>query len=284
MAYKPGIEILPGGIQLHQSGTRGILPDVRKVMDEVIAEAAKAGHKIRIVHGSTTWADHNTYRCIDWMIPNKAAGDWIANYILKHRSRLGARFMVWNDRVIRAYPKGNIPAWKWASYQPDNPKRHRHYDHVHLEIQPGFTYRAPGTAKPAAAAATTQKATAPAAAPKATATTVKAPTSGKVYLDKLRPGVTNSDSVWYWRMALNAIRLRGGSELKLTRDYTNDLVRETKLFQAQKANDPTDGWPGPRQAQLAFGLAQKEMKSKGVRTLSIFRDSKKSGGLVKRVW
>lgn len=109
------------------------------------------------------------------------------------------------------------------------------------------------------------------------------PTSGDVYMDRLRPGTTNSDSVYYWRMAMNALKFTGGSELPLNGDYTADLEHETKLFQDQRCHDKQDGWPGELQAEYGFRLAEKEMRRKGVAHLRIYRSSQ-TGGLVEKVW
>lgn len=109
------------------------------------------------------------------------------------------------------------------------------------------------------------------------------PSSGEVYLDKLQPGATDSDSVYYWRLALNALSLPKGRELAMTGDYTADVQRETVKFQRAICRDPGDGWPGPKQAQLGFGRAKAEMRRAGVAHLTIYRDST-AGGVVAKVW
>lgn len=123
----------------------------------------------------------------------------------------------------------------------------------------------------------------PAPKPKPAGDGYRKPTSGEVYLDKLKPGTKDSDSAYYWRMAMNAIHLTSGKDLPLNGDFSADLEHETKLFQAQKCGDPQDGWPGPKQAELGFQLAEKEMKAKGVKHLSIYKSSAK-GELIKKCW
>lgn len=153
----------------------------------------------------------------------------------------------------------NGPEGQWRPYAGSDP----HTDHVHVQFN----------------TAPVQGNLVDPAIPKKPV----APTSGEVYLDKLKPGTEHSDSVWYWRMAMNAISFRGGSELPLNRRFDDSLVHETKLFQQQKCDHQPDGRPDAAQVIRGFQLAETEMKAKGVHTLQIYRDSR-TGGLIKKVW
>jgi hypothetical protein len=153
----------------------------------------------------------------------------------------------------------NGPEGKWRQYLGSDP----HTDHVHAQFN---TVPVGGSG-----------------VDPVTPNGPVAPTSGEVYLDRLKPGVEHSDSVWYWRMAMNAISLAGGNELPLNRTFDDKLVFETMLFQDQRCKATPDGTPGPKQAITAFELAEAEMKSKGVLDLQIFKDSD-TGGLVKKIW
>lgn len=59
------------------------------------------------------------------------------------------------------------------------------------------------------------------------------PTSGLVYLDRLRFGTRESDSVWYLQRALNSHHLDGGATLPLTGTYGDLTDAEVIKCQAQ---------------------------------------------------
>jgi hypothetical protein len=253
----------------------------------VVAGVARAGHLITVCFGGGQSPDHNDCRCVDFMhYGDQAMRKAIEDFVITNAKALGVNGMITNhggaddDKPVRVgFPNDGVggqhyhgPAGEFDTYTGPN----HHRDHVHVEFNTdpiGKLTELDGRKPPAKREP---------AAPKPSAGYPR-PTSGQVYLDKLKPGTTNSDSVYYWRMAMNAISFKGGSELKLTGDYTADLVHETKLFQDQRCNDPQDGWPGPKQAALGFNLAKDEMRAKGVDHLAIYKDSK-AGGLVERIW
>lgn len=239
----------------------GVLPVVKaKAADVIAATGTACTH----VWGYASTPDHNNKRCVDFMVADRADGDTVAEYVIANAKRLGVHGLIWDHRCM-GFPHVEDPPWRgpygeWRDYTGPSP----HTDHVHVEFdgEPIVGVEAAVTVTPEA---------------------YPAPTSGDVYLDKLRPGQTDSDSVWYWRMAMNALSFRGGRELPLTPDYTADLTHETRLFQAQVCNDLADGWPGPKQAVLGFRKAEKEMRAKGVGTLTVWHNSA-TGGRVERVW
>jgi len=250
---------------------------ITKQKAAVITEAmAKQGHFITKEYGYQTVPDHNDKRCVDFMhYGDQGMRKAIEKFILDNYKALGVNGMISNhgdkggDKPVRVgFPNSGTggnhyhgPAGVWSAYTGPN----HHTDHVHVEFNTNKIGSIAGVSKPKKNKAY----------PK--------PTSGEVYLDKLHPGKKNSDSVYYWRMAMNAISFKGGSELPLNGNYTDDLVHETKLFQDQKCDDPQDGWPGPKQSELGFKLAEKEMKARGVKHLSIYKSSTK-GGLVHKCW
>jgi len=81
--------------------------------------------------------------------------------------------------------------------------------------------------------------------------------SGKtVYLDKLRYGQTDSDSVWHLQNVLNGHTLDGGQTLPLTGNYLGETDEEVRLCQTQHGygNDPAGGsYVGSKQAEHLFG-------------------------------
>jgi murein DD-endopeptidase MepM/ murein hydrolase activator NlpD len=81
--------------------------------------------------------------------------------------------------------------------------------------------------------------------------------SGKVvYLDKLRYGQDDSDSVWHLQDVLNGHPLNGGQTLPTTAYYGEMTDHEVRLCQQQHGfgNDPNNqSYVGPQQAEHLFG-------------------------------
>lgn len=240
---------------------------------ETVLEAAdKAGHKITRVFGynNALTSDHRFKQCVDFMHYGDAGMRiWLENFLVENSKNLGVMGLISNRRCM-GFPSNEThkddtevywggPEGQWRNYRGSDP----HTDHVHVQFN---TVAVKGSR-----------------VDPSTPKKPVGPTSGEVYLDRLKPGTEHSDSVWYFRMAMNAISFQGGSELPLNRNFDDPLVHETKLFQQQRCNDKPDGWPGPKQTTLAFQLAQREMQTKGVHSLQIFRDSN-TGGLVDKVW
>lgn len=70
-----------------------------------------------------------------------SVGDWVANYALKHRTRLGLTYVIWNRRIAS---EASSPDWSWRRYTGSNP----HTDHVHMSFKSSHTYRPPVVVKP----------------------------------------------------------------------------------------------------------------------------------------
>jgi len=234
--------------------------------DIVLNAADKAGHRITRIYGYNTTKDHNNKRCIDFMhYGDTAMRDWLVNYLKTNAKFLGVCGIISNRRVMGFPSNGDSyrgPEGEWRNYMT-KPGLNPHTDHVHVEFN----------ATPAVNPPAKDDNPKPKPKPKPPAKYPTPSATCAVYLDKLRPGETNSDSVYRWRQAMNAISFVGGRELPLTGDYDSALVAETKKFQDQKCHDKQDGWPGPKQAQYGFELAEKEMKRNGVRSLVIYKDS-----------
>jgi len=80
--------------------------------------------------------------------------------------------------------------------------------------------------------------------------------AGEVWIDKLRFGQRDSDSVRRLQHRLNGISLKGGRELPITGNYLEQTDHEVRLWQEQICNDPPDAagasFLGPRQAARMF--------------------------------
>ena len=77
-----------------------------------------------------------------------------------------------------------------------------------------------------------------------------------VYDSKVKPGITNSDSVWWVQYAINKLRFKGQKRLALTGDYGPLTKSMVKLVQAQKFGDKADGDLGPLQIRKLFVFAR----------------------------
>lgn len=82
------------------------------------------------------------------------------------------------------------------------------------------------------------------------------PTSRVIRLRDLRTGQPPSASAYWATLALNAVSLRGGANLRLTGQWTSAHIAEVKKLQAQKFADAADGELGPLQASGLVGLAK----------------------------
>jgi murein DD-endopeptidase MepM/ murein hydrolase activator NlpD len=90
--------------------------------------------------------------------------------------------------------------------------------------------------------------------------------SGPVFLDKLRFGIKDSDSVRRLQVRLNQISLKGGRNLKITGNYDLETKAEATKWQIQKdgckpGSIGADGNIGPKQARKLFP-AQYTLKPK----------------------
>jgi hypothetical protein len=150
----------------------GVIAPVKQKCAEIVASFPGITH----VYGYHTVPDHNNRRCIDFMVPGKSVGDLVAAYIKEHAGRLGVNGQVWQRRVMGFPHSGDGGAYRgptgqWRTYSGANP----HTDHVHVEFD-GAVYVAPSTPK--------------------------IPLAGTVWVDRLKPGVTDSDSVRLVQRAL----------------------------------------------------------------------------------
>lgn len=103
----------------------------RAIAHEVLEAAAKAGHHLNQVWGfnPASVPEHSSGRAIDFMVyGDKAAGDWIADYIWSNRIRLGLKWEIWRQR-IRSTSSGKSGQWEWMADRGNTTANH--YDHVH---------------------------------------------------------------------------------------------------------------------------------------------------------
>jgi hypothetical protein len=216
---------------------QGVTSKTFSVCDEVVGKARDKGFNIQTVYGATNFPDHNNHRCLDFMINTGGAGgqeggDWTANYVIKNADRLVVNWMIWDRRIWRRKANDHGPAG-WSQYFGPNP----HTDHVHLECADG-SYVKPSGSQPATAGYPTPK-------------------DCIVYHDKVKPGVKNSDSVWWVQRWLNNVPMPAAPLVKKTGSYGGKTIEAAKVFQREKCDDPADGDLGPLQTEFLYHEAKK---------------------------
>lgn len=102
----------------------------RSKAEEIVKIAESEGYKLSRIWGiGTSGNEHPTGRALDFMITGKglgkAAGDFIADYLWRNRSRLGVKWIIWYRRIRSTSP--GKPS-TWTTYRGSNP----HTDHVHV--------------------------------------------------------------------------------------------------------------------------------------------------------
>lgn len=109
--------------------SKGLKPVVRPKVDDVLTYFDT--NTITHGWGPNTVPDHNNLRCYDFMVPNIAAGNRVASYLIQNLDRLGINGIIWNRKVFRnggTYTGG--PKGQWGIYGQPNP----HTDHLHVEF------------------------------------------------------------------------------------------------------------------------------------------------------
>lgn len=176
---------------------------------------------------------------IDYMC-NKSDGDKIAAYVWKNRVRLGVRYVVWNGKIISV----SRIREGWRRYYPSprailkSPASAFHRNHVHQSTVPGFKYVSNEPLAP---------------------NERRQPTTRIIYLDRLEPGVNDSDSVWWMQKCLN--KVLPGTPLLLTGDYGPVTQKCVQDFQKMLGDDiDPKGDIGPLQTRALVKQAGYDIK------------------------
>ncbi len=206
----------------------GIDPQIRAAATEVVLAAAAAGHEVKGISwfNPASTPEHHVPGmagqkgvAVDFMC-DRATGDFIGEYMWTHRERLGLCWEIWRDR-IRSTSPGKPGTWQ-ARGKGD------HYDHVHGNF--GHLVGTNGsrqvdkiTYKPLGAA--------------------QRPSAGTVWLDRLVPGVTDSDSIRAVQRALG---------VPPTGTLDAATLEASKAKQRSWGDINVDGLFGPKQTALLF--------------------------------
>lgn len=114
---------------------------------EIFEAAKKAGHEVWYMwgyDGNAGNTEHHSGRALDFMVRNKAGGDWIRSYIWKNRERLGLQHVIWYQKITSTVTQpGKVRPMADRGNSTAN-----HKDHVHALFFTG-SYKKPGeTTKP----------------------------------------------------------------------------------------------------------------------------------------
>lgn len=112
---------------------------------EIFDAAQAAGHDVRYMwgyDGNAGNTEHHSGRALDFMVYDKAAGDWIRNYIWKHRARLGLQHVIWYQKITSTVTQPGVVR-KMADR---GSVTENHKDHVHVLFFTG-TYKKPDADK-----------------------------------------------------------------------------------------------------------------------------------------
>lgn len=169
--------------------------------------------------------DHSTGRCCDYMITidgmpradQVQLGDAIAAWHKTNAEAMRVSGVIWNRRVMGFPHEGDHGAYRgpyggWRTYTGPKP----HTDHVHVEYDGQAPTYGPETY----------------------------PQGNTVYLDRLKPGTADSNSVWQLQDRLTKL----GFPVPLTAAYDTDTGLAVKAYQQSIA----DGKITPDQARLLF--------------------------------
>lgn len=227
----------------HVSSRLGnVQPATRSIAKEVFDAAAAAGHEIWFMWGIGASSEHSTGRALDFMVRNKAGGDFVRNYFWSNRKRLRLRHAIWWQRITSTVTQpGKVRVMSDRGNTTAN-----HYDHVHVLVNSG-AYQAPP---------------APPSAPTASARVKQVQKSLEVHVDGLWGPNTDERAI---RMRSASISKRGYPTNRYKAFNTEDvqsvidtkvdgiwgpnsqaaLVNWIKEFQ-KVLNVQVDGWWGPK--------------------------------------
>lgn len=114
-----------------------VRPNVRMVAIEVLLACQQAGYTLKTVWGynPASRPEHSAGTALDFMVhSNRAAGDFITDYLWKHRARLGVRWMIWRQR-IRSTSPGKPGTWQWMADRGSVTQNHMDHPHVNFHVK-----------------------------------------------------------------------------------------------------------------------------------------------------
>ncbi|ASU03918.1 endolysin [Streptomyces phage FrodoSwaggins] len=128
----------------HASAKLGkITAATKSISREVFDAAQEAGHDVWYMwgyDGNASNTEHHSGRALDFMVRNKAAGDWVRNYIWKHRKRLRLQHVIWYQKITSTVTSPGVV----RNMADRGSVTENHKDHVHALFFSG-SYQKPNT-------------------------------------------------------------------------------------------------------------------------------------------
>jgi len=113
---------------------------------EIINAAQAAGHRVRFVWGMGSSQEHRTGLALDLMVYDKAAGEFIRDYVWANRARLRLRHVIWDQHITSTVVQPGVKR-KMADR---GSVTQNHEDHNHIWFLDDSPYVAPSAPAPAA--------------------------------------------------------------------------------------------------------------------------------------
>ncbi len=113
----------------------------KSISKEVFDAAQNAGHDVWFMwgyDGDPNNTEHHSGRALDFMVKNKAAGDWVRNYIWKNRKRLRLQHVIWYQKITSTVTSPGVV--REMADRGNGTANHK--DHVHALFFTG-SYTAP---------------------------------------------------------------------------------------------------------------------------------------------
>lgn len=102
----------------------GVTPNTAAKGGEIAATTRAAGHRINAIGGYRGDGEHVTRRALDFMVSNKAAGDFISSFVLGNRGRYGLQHVIWWQRINSGTG--------WRGMADRGSPTQNHMDHPHV--------------------------------------------------------------------------------------------------------------------------------------------------------
>lgn len=111
-----------------------VTPNTRAKAREVLeALYAAQGKDLMTLWGMGGPPEHSTGRAIDFMVPGDSkAGDFIADYVIANRARLGLGWVIWKQRIWNVGNGSYGPAGQWNWMENRGSWTQNHMDHPHV--------------------------------------------------------------------------------------------------------------------------------------------------------
>lgn len=118
----------------------------KSISKEVYDKAAAAKHAPWYMwgyDGDVSNTEHHSGRALDFMVRNKADGDWVRNYLWTNRKRLRVQHVIWQQHITSTVTQPGVVRKMADRGSPTE----NHMDHVHVLFFAG-DYQPPSSPNP----------------------------------------------------------------------------------------------------------------------------------------